>query len=171
MLGACAWVLPMRSRACTASASRMASSGLAWWVRHSAPPAMRPCSGINCLAQPAAFSLKKLIKGWQEGIPGMKVGGIRKLVISPEKGYGKMGSPPKIPADSTLIFEVVGQQLSVAATRTIVARIEERFGGRLPTPAEALAADPQVLRAAGLSARKGAPISYRNLKELLESRR
>jgi len=38
-----------------------------------------------------------------------------------------------------------------------VSRIEERFGGRLPTPAEALAADPQV-RTAGLSARKGATI-------------
>jgi len=52
----------------------------------------------------------------------------------------------------------VGQQLSVAATRTIVSRIEERFVGRLPTPAELLAADPQVLRAAGLSARKGATL-------------
>jgi DNA-3-methyladenine glycosylase II len=65
--------------------------------------------------------------------------------------------PPR-DAFGTLIFQVVGQQLSVAATRTIVARIEERFGGRLPTPAEALAADPQLLRAAGLSARKGATI-------------
>ena len=52
----------------------------------------------------------------------------------------------------------MGQQLSVAATRTIVSRIEERFGGRLPTPAELLAADPQVLRSAGLSARKGATL-------------
>src|SRR5438445_195474 len=58
----------------------------------------------------------------------------------------------------TAIFQVVGQQLSVAATRTIVARIEERFGGRLPTPAELLATDPQVLRSAGLSTRKGATL-------------
>jgi DNA-3-methyladenine glycosylase II len=65
--------------------------------------------------------------------------------------------PPR-DAFGTLTFQVVGQQLSVAATRTIVGRIEERFGGRLPTPAEALAADPQVLRTAGLSARKGATI-------------
>jgi 3-methyladenine DNA glycosylase/8-oxoguanine DNA glycosylase len=50
--------------------------------------------------------------------------------------------PPR-DAFGTLIFQVVGQQLSVAATRTIVARIEERFGGRLPTAAEALAADPR----------------------------
>jgi DNA-3-methyladenine glycosylase II len=65
---------------------------------------------------------------------------------------------PPLDAFGTLIFQVVGQQLSVAATRTIVSRIEQRFGGHLPSPTELLAADPQVLRAAGLSARKGATI-------------
>jgi DNA-3-methyladenine glycosylase II len=65
---------------------------------------------------------------------------------------------PPLDAFGTLIFQVVGQQLSVAATRTIVSRIEDRFGGHLPSPAEVLAADPAVLRAAGLSARKGATI-------------
>src|SRR6476619_1767318 len=69
-----------------------------------------------------------------------------------------MDELPQLDAFATLIFQVVGQQLSVAATRTIVSRIEERFGGRLPTPAELLAADPQVLRTAGLSARKGATL-------------
>jgi DNA-3-methyladenine glycosylase II len=65
---------------------------------------------------------------------------------------------PPLDAFGTLIFQVVGQQLSVAATRTIVSRIEDRFGGGLPSPAELLAADPQVLRAAGLSGRKGATL-------------
>jgi DNA-3-methyladenine glycosylase II len=69
-----------------------------------------------------------------------------------------MDELPPLDAFATLIFQVVGQQLSVAATRTIVSRIEERFGGRLPTPAELLAADSQVLRSAGLSARKGATL-------------
>jgi DNA-3-methyladenine glycosylase II len=67
-----------------------------------------------------------------------------------------MDELPPLDAFGTLIFQVVGQQLSVAATRTIVSRIEARFGGHLPSPAEVLAADPEVLRAAGLSARKGA---------------
>src|SRR5260370_31231220 len=71
---------------------------------------------------------------------------------------GWMEEPPPLDAFGTLIFQVAGQQLSVAATRTIVTRIEQRFGGRLPWPAELLAADPQVLRAAGLSARKGATL-------------
>jgi DNA-3-methyladenine glycosylase II len=69
-----------------------------------------------------------------------------------------MDDLPPLDALGTLVFQVVGQQLSVAATRTIVSRIEERFGGRLPTPAELLAVDPQVLRSAGLSARKGATL-------------
>jgi DNA-3-methyladenine glycosylase II len=65
---------------------------------------------------------------------------------------------PPLDAFRTLIFQVAGQQLSVPSTRAILSRIEERFGGRLPSPAELLAADPQVLRAAGLSARKGATL-------------
>jgi DNA-3-methyladenine glycosylase II len=65
---------------------------------------------------------------------------------------------PRLSAFGALIFQVVGQQLSVAATRTIVSRLEEQFGGHLPSPAELLAADPQVVRTAGLSARKGATL-------------
>jgi len=62
---------------------------------------------------------------------------------------------PPLDAFGTLIFQVAGQQLSVRATRSIVSRLEDHFGGRLPTAAELLAADPQVVRASGLSARKG----------------
>ncbi len=65
---------------------------------------------------------------------------------------------PGLDAFGTLIFQVTGQQLSVRATRTILSRLEEHFGGHLPSAAELLAADPQVLRASGLSARKGATL-------------
>jgi len=65
---------------------------------------------------------------------------------------------PPLDAFGTLIFQVAGQQLSVRATRLIVSRLEDHFGGRLPTAAELLAADPQVARASGLSARKGATL-------------
>jgi DNA-3-methyladenine glycosylase II len=62
---------------------------------------------------------------------------------------------PPLDAFGTLVFQVAGQQLSVASTRAIVGHLEERFGGHMPSPAELLAADPQVLRDAGFSARKG----------------
>jgi DNA-3-methyladenine glycosylase II len=65
---------------------------------------------------------------------------------------------PPLDAFGTLIFQVVGQQLSVRATRTIVSRLQERFGGHLPSPAELLAADPQELRASGMSGRKGSTL-------------
>jgi DNA-3-methyladenine glycosylase II len=65
---------------------------------------------------------------------------------------------PTLDAFATLVFQVIGQQLSVRATRTILPRLEEHFEGHLPTPAELLAADPQVLRDSGMSARKGATL-------------
>lgn len=65
---------------------------------------------------------------------------------------------PALDAFSTLIFQVIGQQLSVRATRTILGRLEQQFGGRLPTPAEMLAADPEAIRSSGMSARKTATL-------------
>jgi DNA-3-methyladenine glycosylase II len=61
---------------------------------------------------------------------------------------------PEMDAFGALLFQIAGQQLSVASTRSILGRVEARFGGRLPSPAELLAADPEDLRRAGMSQRK-----------------
>ena len=63
----------------------------------------------NKIPSPSKLTLKSagVLPFWYEGIPGMKGGGIRKLVISPEKGYGERGNAKgTVPGGSTLIFEV-----------------------------------------------------------------
>ena len=58
--------------------------------------------------EPIRFVLGKgqVIKGWDEGVAGMKVGEKRKLVIPPDLAYGAAGSPPTIPANSELQFDI-----------------------------------------------------------------
>lgn len=58
--------------------------------------------------EPFSFPVEAgyVIKGWDEGVKGMKVGGKRKLIVPSELGYGSHGAGDVIPPDSTLIFEV-----------------------------------------------------------------
>jgi len=56
--------------------------------------------------EPAEFNLDGLIEGWQQAIPGMRAGGIRRLDIPSELAYGTRGSPPSIPPDADLVFEI-----------------------------------------------------------------
>lgn len=55
--------------------------------------------------EPITFELARLIPAWQEGIPGMKAGGKRRLIVPPELGYGEAGQGA-IPPNATLIFDI-----------------------------------------------------------------
>ena len=58
--------------------------------------------------QPFVFTLGagQVIRGWDQGVVGMKVGGQRRLVLPPELAYGAAGSPPAIPRNATLVFDI-----------------------------------------------------------------
>ena len=58
--------------------------------------------------EPRSFEIGNgaVIAGWDEGVPGMKVGERRRLTIPPELAYGAQGQPPQIPAAATLHFDI-----------------------------------------------------------------
>jgi FKBP-type peptidyl-prolyl cis-trans isomerase len=68
----------------------------------------KPFDSSRTRQRPFEFTLGKgqVIKGWELGLVGIQVGETRKLVIPPSLAYGKLGRPPLIPAESTLVFEV-----------------------------------------------------------------
>jgi DNA-3-methyladenine glycosylase II len=65
-----------------------------------------------------------------------------------------MAQLPMMDSYGALVFQIVGQQLSVRSTRAILARLEALFAGRLPEPREVVDADPEELRRVGMSRRK-----------------
>lgn len=56
--------------------------------------------------EPITFPLNRVIAGWTEGVPGMKVGGTRRLIIPSEKAYGSVRAAANIPPNSDLVFDI-----------------------------------------------------------------
>jgi FKBP-type peptidyl-prolyl cis-trans isomerase len=65
-------------------------------------------SSKNPNREPFSFTvgIGVVIKGWDDGVPGMKVGGTRRLTIPPSMGYGSQGAGNVIPPNATLIFDI-----------------------------------------------------------------
>lgn len=55
---------------------------------------------------PVTFGLDQVIRGWTEGVPGMKVGGMRRLIIPSEMAYGSVRAASNIPPNSDLVFDI-----------------------------------------------------------------
>jgi FKBP-type peptidyl-prolyl cis-trans isomerase FkpA len=91
-----------------ASKSPGAQAGDIVWVHYTGKLSTGEEFDSSIGKQPFKFTLGEgqVIKGWDEGVVGMKVGEKRQLVIPGELGYGAAGSPPKIPANATLVFDI-----------------------------------------------------------------
>ena len=58
------------------------------------------------IGRPITFGLDQVIRGWSQGVPGMKVGGMRRLVIPSEMAYGSARAASNIPPNSDLVFDI-----------------------------------------------------------------
>lgn len=56
--------------------------------------------------RPISFGLSQVITGWTNGVPGMKIGGVRRLVIPAEQAYGSVRAAANIPPNSDLVFDI-----------------------------------------------------------------
>lgn len=56
--------------------------------------------------KPISFGLNQVIRGWTDGVPGMRVGGWRRLIIPANQAYGDRSPAPNIPANSDLVFDI-----------------------------------------------------------------
>lgn len=101
--------------------------------------------------EPFTSELKNLIKGWQEGIPGMKPGGVRRLKIAPELAYGSQAKG-KIPANSTLVFEI---ELLSVEEKPMLPNLEAKEWKKLDSGLEVW----DVTEGAGEAVKKGGTVT------------
>ncbi len=95
----------------TATAGRLLTVNYTGWLYDPAQPESKGRqfdSSLNPGRTPFQFTLGAggVIRGWDQGVVGMRVGGLRRLVIPPELGYGSAGSGSTIPSNASLVFDI-----------------------------------------------------------------
>ena len=92
-----------------ATAGKRATVNYTGWLYDPAQPQQKGRQfDTSAGRQPFTFTLGagQVIRGWDQGVAGMKVGGQRRLILPPELAYGSAGSPPAIPPNATLVFDI-----------------------------------------------------------------
>ena len=99
-----------KSKAATAKDGKIVVVHYTGWLHDTTKPENKGAKfdSSRDKSQPFSFTLgkKQVIKGWDKGVKGMKVGERKTLVIPPEDGYGTQGFPGAIPPNATLLFDV-----------------------------------------------------------------
>jgi FKBP-type peptidyl-prolyl cis-trans isomerase FkpA len=76
------------------------------WLYDAARPEGKGSQFDSNTSFPFTLGAGQVIRGWDVGVPGMRVGGQRRLVIPPDLAYGSTGRPPTIPGNATLVFDI-----------------------------------------------------------------
>lgn len=93
----------------TATSGQTATVNYTGWLYSESAPEQKGTKFDSSIGRgPFAFKLGagQVIRGWDQGVQGMKVGGQRRLVLPPEFGYGPRGAGGVIPPNATLVFDV-----------------------------------------------------------------
>lgn len=80
--------------------------GYTGWLYDAARPEGKGSQFDSNTSFPFTLGTGAVIRGWDVGVPGMRIGGQRRLVIPPDLAYGSTGRPPSIPSNATLVFDI-----------------------------------------------------------------
>ena len=90
----------------TAANSRLLTVSYTGWLFDPTRPEQKGTQFDSGPAFQFTLGAGRVISGWDQGVLGMRIGGLRRLTIPPELGYGSAGSPPRIPPNASLVFDV-----------------------------------------------------------------
>ena len=89
----------------TASTGRSVNTSYTGWLYDPSRPESKGTQ-FDSGTYPFVLGAGAVIRGWDLGVVGMRVGGLRRLTIPPELAYGAAGSPPRIPSNASLVFDI-----------------------------------------------------------------